>query len=128
MKIHHIAIITADYSRAKSFYCEGLGFEILAENYRALRQSWKCDLGINGQYVLELFSFPNPPMRPSCPEACGARHIAFSVPDVAAKRAELVAKNILCEAIRIDEYTNKSFFFIHDPDGLPIEFYEQSIH
>lgn len=125
MKLHHIAIITADYPRAKAFYCDALGFEILAEHYREARDSWKCDLGIDGEYMLELFSFPSPPTRPSQPEACGARHIAFSVPDVAKKRQELISKGIVCEEIRIDEYTNKPFFFIQDPDKLPLEFYEQ---
>jgi len=49
----------------------------------------------------------------------------FAVADVVAKRAELEAKGINCEAIRIDEYTGKPFFFIKDPDGLPLEFYQQ---
>lgn len=125
MRLHHVAIITADYPRAKAFYSEQLGFSILAEHYRTARNSWKCDLGINGHYLLELFSFPNPPERPSQPEACGARHIAFAVANIADKREELLAKAIECEEIRIDEYTGKPFFFIHDPDGLPLEFYEE---
>jgi glyoxylase I family protein len=32
---------------------------------------------------------------------------------------------ISIEPIRIDEFTNKKFTFIADPDGLPIEFYEK---
>ena len=129
MHIHHTALIVSDYARSKRFYSETLGLQILAEHYRAARDSWKLDLGLNGQYVVELFSFPNPPPRPGsadgAPEACGLRHLAFAVADVVAKRAELEAKGINCEAIRIDEYTGKPFFFIKDPDGLPLEFYQQ---
>ena len=129
MHIHHTALIVSDYARSKRFYTEILGLEILAEHYRAARDSWKLDLGLNGQYVLELFSFPNPPPRPGstsgAPEACGLRHLAFAVADIPGKRAELQARGVACEAIRIDEYTGKSFFFIKDPDGLPLEFYQQ---
>ena len=122
--IHHIALITANYEKAKEFYCGILGFEVIAENYREARQSWKCDLAIKGLYVLELFSFPNPPPKPKI-EPCGLRHLAFKVLNVEKTRAELLAKAVECEEIRIDEYTNKKFFFIHDPDNVPLEFYEQ---
>ena len=123
--VHHIAIIATDYAKSKAFYCDILGFTLLSEAYREERDSWKGDLALNGQYVIELFSFPFPPARPSRPEACGLRHLAFAVADVAAKHAELSAAGVDCEAIRIDEYTGKPFFFIADPDGLPIEFYSE---
>lgn len=125
MRLHHIALICANYARSKDFYTRILGFTVLAEHYRAERDSYKLDLGIGSHYVLELFSFPNPPPRQSYPEACGLRHLAFAVADVAAKRAELEQLRVACEALRIDETTGKAFFFFHDPDGLPIEFYEE---
>lgn len=125
MRLHHIALICANYARSKDFYTRILGFTVLAEHYRAERDSYKLDLSIGSHYVLELFSFPNPPPRPSYPEACGLRHLAFAVADVAAKRAELEQLGVACEALRIDETTGKAFFFFHDPDGLPIEFYEE---
>ncbi|MBT0549122.1 VOC family protein [Riemerella anatipestifer] len=125
MKLHHIAIICSDYSVSKSFYTEVLGLNILQEVYREERDSHKLDLGIGSDYVIELFSFPNPPKRLSRPEACGLRHLAFSVDSVEEQREKLLKLNICCEAIRVDEWTNKKFFFIQDPDGLPIEFYEK---
>lgn len=124
MKIHHIAIICSNYEISKKFYTEVLGLKILREVYRAERQSYKLDLGIEDHYVIELFSFPDPPKRPSQPESCGLRHLAFSVENIEEKRNELVAKNLICEEIRIDEFTDKMFFFTQDPDGLPLEFYE----
>ncbi len=124
MKIHHIAIICSDYDVSKKFYTEVLGLNILNEVYRKERDSWKLDLGIENHYVIELFSFPNPPKRPSRPESCGLRHLAFSVENVELKRNELMAKGLVCEAIRIDEFTDKKFFFTQDPDELPLEFYE----
>lgn len=124
MKIHHIAIICSDYQVSKRFYTEILGLNIIREVYREERQSYKLDLAIGDDYVIELFSFPSPPKRPSRPESCGLRHLAFAVENVEEKRAELLQKGIDCEEIRLDEFTNKKFFFIADPDDLPLEFYE----
>lgn len=124
-KIHHIAIICSDYQKSKTFYTTILGLKIIQEIYREERQSYKLDLALNGDYVIELFSFPNPPKRPSGPEATGLRHLAFEVNDIQKTRDYLVNENIAAEAIRIDEFTQKSFFFIADPDNLPVEFYEK---
>lgn len=124
MKIHHIAIICSDYQVSKKFYTEILGLQILREVYRSERDSYKLDLGIGDQYVIELFSFPNPPARPSRPESCGLRHLAFSVENIEEKRNELIGKGLICEDIRIDEFTDRKFFFTQDPDDLPLEFYE----
>lgn len=123
-KIHHIAIICSDYEKSKDFYVNKLGFEILAEVYRKERDSYKLDLALNGNYVVELFSFPNPPARPSRPEACGLRHLAFAVEDVEKAKTDLEAKGIISEPIRIDEFTGKKFTFFEDPDALPLEIYE----
>lgn len=124
MKIHHIAIICSDYEVSKSFYTEIVGLNIIREVYREERKSYKLDLAIGNHYVIELFSFPDPPPRPSRPEACGLRHLAFSVESVQEKRKELMQKGLICEDIRTDEFTGKAFFFTQDPDNLPLEFYE----
>ncbi|CAA7386285.1 SMU1112c/YaeR family gloxylase I-like metalloprotein [Chryseobacterium fistulae] len=124
MKIHHIAIICSDYKVSKKFYTEVLGLTILREVYREERKSYKLDLAIGDHYVIELFSFPDSPKRPSRPEACGLRHLAFAVDNISQKRTELIDKGVECEEIRIDEFTEKEFFFLQDPDQLPLEFYE----
>lgn len=123
-KIHHIAIIVSNYDISKKFYTKILGLEIIREVYRSERQSYKLDLALNGEYVIELFSFPNPPQRTSRPEATGLRHLAFEVSDLGQTVKELELKNIIFEPIRSDEFTGKRFTFISDPDQLPIEFYE----
>lgn len=122
--IHHIAIICSHYEKSKFFYTQILGLQIIQEIYRTERKSYKLDLAINNNYVIELFSFPSPPKRVSRPEASGLRHIAFEVDNVVETRDYLLTQNITAEPIRTDEYTNKRFFFISDPDDLPIEFYE----
>lgn len=123
-QVHHIAIIGSDYQASKKFYCEILGFSLLSEVYRDARDSWKADLALNGQYTIELFSFPSPAARPSRPEACGLRHLAFQVDDIELAIRELDAAGVICEAVRIDPYTNSRFTFFNDPDGLPLELYE----
>lgn len=124
-KVHHIAIICSDYDKSKLFYTEILGLTIIREVYREERKSYKLDLALNGNYVIELFSFPNPPARTSRPEATGLRHLAFEVSNLDETVSFLISKNIDCEAIRVDEFTDKRFTFIADPDDLPIEFYER---
>ncbi|HYH16140.1 MAG TPA: VOC family protein [Flavisolibacter sp.] len=124
-KIHHIAIICSDYKRSKAFYTEVLSLTIIREVYREERQSYKLDLALNGQYVIELFSFPDPPQRLSRPEGTGLRHLAFAVSNIEEVVQHLASHQVIAEPIRTDEYTGKKFTFISDPDKLPIEFYEQ---
>ncbi|WP_460925401.1 SMU1112c/YaeR family gloxylase I-like metalloprotein [Pontibacter brevis] len=123
-KMHHIAIICSDYETSKHFYTAILGLEVIQEVYRAERTSYKLDLALNGEYVLELFSFPSPPQRPSRPEATGLRHLAFEVADIEAAVKELQQNRITPEPIRVDEHTGKRFTFFADPDDLPLELYE----
>lgn len=124
-KIHHIAIICSNYQKSKKFYTEILGLSPKNEVYRKERDSYKLDLEVNGQYQIELFSFPNPPARASFPEAAGLRHLAFEVENIEEAVDELEEKGLEVEMIRVDEFTEKKFTFFSDPDGLPIELYEK---
>ena len=121
---HHVAIICSDIDRSRAFYAGLLALPVLAETWRAERQSWKIDLALPGGGQIELFSFPGAPARPSRPEAQGLRHLAFSVADVAAAKERLEAQGVAVEAIRVDEITGRRFTFFADPDGLPLELYE----
>ena len=123
--IHHIAIICSDYQRSRRFYTEILGFPVVREVWREERQSWKCDLDA-GNAQIELFSFPAPPRRPTRPEACGLRHLAFCVQDLDGEVARLEAAGIECEPVRVDPYTERRFTFFADPDALPLELYEDA--
>lgn len=123
--VHHIAIICSNYEASKKFYTEILGLQIDAEHFRAERQSYKLDLRLGDLYVIELFSFPDPPKRVSKPEAAGLRHLAFAVSDLEKSIKHLHANGINTEPIRIDEFTHKRFTFFADPDGLPLELYEE---
>ncbi|MGH1412374.1 MAG: SMU1112c/YaeR family gloxylase I-like metalloprotein [Pelagimonas sp.] len=123
-RIHHAAIICSDYNRSKTFYVETLGLTVLAENHRADRNSWKLDLALPDGGQIELFSFENPPRRPSRPEAQGLRHLAFAVDDLDAAITHLTARNVPVEPIRTDEFTGARFTFFADPDDLPLELYE----
>jgi len=123
-RIHHAAIICSNYEHSKDFYTRVLGLQVLDENYRDERRSWKLDLGLPDGGRLELFSFPDPPPRPSRPEARGLRHLAFAVDDVAAWSDHLRALGVVVEQIRVDDYTGQRFTFFADPDGLPLELYE----
>lgn len=122
--IHHIAIICTDYEKSKAFYTQVLGFQIVQEIYREARDSYKLDLALHGEYVIELFSFPSPAERASFPEARGLRHLAFKVKDIEKQVENLNEMDVKTEPIRINETSNKKFTFFTDPDGLPLELYE----
>jgi len=124
-KIHHIAIICSDYEKSKRFYVDVLGFEVLNETYRKARKSYKLDLALHGDYLLELFTFPDAPKRMSRPEAQGLRHLAFEVDTIETIREKLLEKGVAVEPIRTDVLSGKKFTFFPDPDGLPLEIYEK---
>ena len=121
---HLAAIIVRDYAVSKAFYCDVLGLDVLDENYREERGSWKLDLALGDGGQIELFSFPDPLPRPSRPEACGLRHLAFRVFDLDTAIADLEGHGVPVEPVRIDEFTSRRFTFFQDPDGLPLELYE----
>lgn len=123
LALHHVAIICSDYSRSRRFYTEILGLEIISEVNRAERHSYKLDLRGPG-FQIELFSFPDPPVRPTRPEARGLRHIAFAVADIEAAVQRLESFGVRCEPIRTDDYTCGRYTFFNDPDDLPLELYE----
>ncbi|WP_310487797.1 VOC family protein [Chamaesiphon sp. VAR_69_metabat_338] len=123
-KIHHVAIICSDYIKSKRFYVDILKFSIISETYRAERDSYKLDLQVSDRDTIELFSFPSPPPRPSQPEACGLRHLAFEVDNIEESVEYLISCGIEVEPVRIDSLTGKKFTFFKDPDNLPLEIYE----
>jgi len=124
-RIHHVAIICSDYEKSKEFYTKILGFTVIKETYRSERNSYKLDLNIGNNDQIELFSFPNPPLRLSGPEACGLRHLAFEVENIDEMVEILHKKGVETEEIRLDEITGKRFTFFRDPDNLPLEIYER---
>ncbi len=124
--LHHLAIICSDYSRSKHFYTEILGLPIISEFYRSERQSYKLDLSLHDGTQIELFSFPDPPSRPSHPESCGLRHLAFRVQNIDQEISDLTVKGIDVEPLRVDPLTGRRFTFFADPDDLPVELYEET--
>lgn len=122
-KIHHIAIINSDLNKSKHFYIDILGLELIREVYRKERDDYKLDLKI-GDSEIELFIIKDRPARPSYPESYGLRHLAFRVDDIEVAVKELEAKGVKCEAIRLDEITNKRMTFFFDPDNQPLELHE----
>src|SRR4051812_24103797 len=106
-RIHHVAIICSDYPRSRRFYTEVLGLKIIRETHREARDSFKLDLELPDGSQIELFSFPNPPKRPTRPEAQGLRHMAFEVENLERAITALTKFQVPCEPIRLDELTGK---------------------
>ena len=122
-KQHHIAIICSNYERAKEFYIDKLGFELIREEYRPAIGDYLRMLR-QGDTTLELFIKPNYPERVTNPEAKGLRHLAFHVEKIEPAVAWLNGMGIETEPIREDLVNGGRFTFFKDPDGLPLELHE----
>lgn len=55
----------------------------------------------------------------------GLRHLALVVNEVDACKARLESMGVAVEVVCIDDYAHKRFVFFADPDGLPLELYEE---
>ena len=122
-KTHHVAIICSDYARSKAFYVDTLGFSVIREVWREDRGDWLTRLQ-GGEVVLELFTKPDAPDRPTQPEALGLRHLAFRVEDAEQAAAWLRERGVETEPIREDPVNGGRMTFFRDPDGLPLELHE----
>ena len=122
-KQHHIAIISSDWNKAREFYIEKLGFELVREVWRPDQKDY-LRLLRQGDTVLELFIRPEAPARVTNPEAMGLRHLAFHVADMEAAVAWLKDQGIETEPIREDKVNGGRFTFFRDPDDLPLELHE----
>ena len=122
-KQHHIAVISSDWEKAREFYIEKLGFQMIREVYRPAQDDYLRMLR-QGETTLELFIRPDAPQRVNNPEARGLRHLAFRVEDAVAAAAWLNERGIETEPIREDLVNGGRFTFFKDPDGLPLEIHE----
>ena len=122
-KQHHIAIISSDWEKAREFYVNKLGFELIREVYRPAQNDYLRMFSL-GETTLELFIRPDAPQRVNNPEAMGLRHLAFRVEDAVAAAAWLNSRGIETEPIREDLVNGGKFTFFRDPDGLPLEIHE----
>ncbi|GAA3259865.1 hypothetical protein LMG8520_2144 [Lactococcus lactis subsp. lactis] len=123
-KIHHIAIIAADYEKSRQFYVDILGFSIIRENYRPEKGDIKLDLKMNEKTEIELFIKSDAPKRLTYPEAKGYRHLAIKTTNIEEDRNYLISQGVKVEEIRQDEITDRKMLFFYDPDDLPIELHE----
>ena len=122
-KQHHIAIIASDWKKAREFYIEKLGFELIREVYRPAQDDYLRML-TQGDTTLELFIRPDVPERVTNPEAKGLRHLAFHVKDIEPAVQWLNGLGIETEPVREDKVNGGRFTFFKDPDGLPLELHE----
>lgn len=123
-KIHHIAIIAADYEKSRQFYVDILGFSIIRENHRPEKGDIKLDLKMNEETEIELFIKSDAPKRLTYPEAKGYCHLAIKTTNIEEDRNYLISQGVKVEEIRQDEITDRKMLFFYDPDDLPIELHE----
>ena len=112
-KIHHIAIIAADYEKSRQFYVDILGFSIIRENHRPEKGDIKLDLKMNEETEIELFIKSDAPKRLTYPEAKGYRHLAIKTTNIEEDRNYLISQGVKVEEIRQDEITDRKMLFFY---------------
>ena len=122
-KQHHIAVISSSWEKAKEFYIDKLGFQLMREVYRPEQQDYLRMLR-QGDTVLELFIKADAPQRVTNPEARGLRHLAFHVENVETAAAWLNSVGIETAPVCEDKCNGVRYVFFKDPDGLPLELHE----
>jgi catechol 2,3-dioxygenase-like lactoylglutathione lyase family enzyme len=125
MKVHHIGISAKDLEKSAQFYIKNFGFK---EVNRFTKPGWNGRAIILelGQLQLEIFGFSDMQEKKddlSDLKVVGIKHIGIQVNSVKDKHKEL--KN---RGIDIDDPVKGTtcawFCFLRDPDGIPVELYE----
>jgi glyoxylase I family protein len=127
LHIHHVAIQTADFKKAFSFYTELLGLQVVKEpfNFKKRTLAWLDAGGI----MIELYSVKDgKEPQPYDGRRVGADHIAFEVQDLDTIIAHLTEHNVKVLKEPFFPPTNDShqsrIAFVEGVDGEEIELRE----
>jgi catechol 2,3-dioxygenase-like lactoylglutathione lyase family enzyme len=128
MKYHHIGLSVRNLEKSLKFYKEVFGFV-------EVRRLEREDLGIKAVFLklnqednlhLELIQSSKPIENEDDPfdlRVLGLKHLAFEVDDADKKYRELKEEGYEITEPRAGK-SCKKYFFIKDPDGLNMEFFE----
>lgn len=139
---HHLAMAVDDIERAKSFYCDTLGFELdwEREHYSGEAMANVVGLADAAAHVvmlkgygtrIELFRYHNPKGRvlPSIRQCdFGLTHFALAVQDLSTLYADLAAQGVLFNCPPQNLRPGVRATYMKDPEGNTIELveYEES--
>jgi len=116
LRSHHIALKTPDFQRAKAFYTEVLGFDVVGDIPG--RDIIFIDIGGT---TIELIGTEAQPTGEE-PQT-GLVHLAFEVDDVDATFQELKEKDVVFH-IEPTQVGDIRLAFFRDPDGNPLELFK----
>ncbi|GAC1363536.1 MAG: VOC family protein [Herpetosiphon sp.] len=119
--LSHIALRVTDLARAKAFYTEKLGFQIMIDTPGlVLVSGYGILLGMRGD------DRQTPAGDRFSPYRVGLDHLALAVSDrtvLASLKDVLDGAGIRNQGIEEDEVTHAPFISFADPDGIAWEFY-----
>jgi len=126
-QIHHVAIVVEDIDSSLAFWHAALGLELNELRDVPVEKSKIAFLPVAGGEIelVQPTSADSGIAKYLAKRGQGMHHICLEVDDIEETFRELSSRGITPEAVRVDEITGKRFFFISDPDGLPLEFYEK---
>lgn len=119
--LSHIAIRVTDLARAKAFYTEVLGFELVVDlPTLAAVSGYGMLLGMRGDQE------QTPRGDRFDPYRVGLDHLALAAPDRASLdglKAGLDAAGVPNNGIEVDSVSQAPYISFYDPDGIAWEFY-----
>lgn len=123
-RMHHIGIEVSAMAQSVKFYTEMLGFTKMSEYYFEERGRRIVFLQL-GDIAIELLSGPqNTPYVEAPPPQCGYKHVALLADNVDAEVERLRALGVTVRAEPFNTAVNSRIAFIEDPDGIPIELWQ----
>lgn len=142
---HHTSYSVSDMSRTLAFYRDLLGFEVINERPEVTNTYFRTIVGIPDAIVhavvlqipgtshcLELFEYKHPRgvRQNLAPNNPGSSHIAYFVDDLRALYPKLKEAGVefITQPVYLDEGPNIGGWalYMKDPDGIPIELFEQA--
>ena len=119
--VHHIALRVGDYDRARRFYIDTLGFELLMEVPGLfLFRAGQTAFGVRGPVEQSPAEDAFDPFR------VGLDHVALACTDEAELRRvaqALQAAGVENTGVKLDETLGKEYVAFKDPDRIAWEFY-----
>ena len=119
--LHHVALRVTDLARAKAFYTETLGFQLVMDlPTLAAVAGYGIVIGMRGDQE------QTPRGDRFDPYRVGLDHLALAAPDRAALdglKATLDAAGVRNNGVEVDAVSNAPYISFYDPDGIAWEFY-----
>ena len=137
-QVNHVGLTVRDLERSVAFYRDVVGFDVRVERVRSGGEWFDTLTGnsgavldvamlSDGDFCLQLVQYREggEPHAITGHHRVGNVHLSLDVADVETKRDEMIAAGVhdVTPIVALPVPGMRSFY-VHDPDGIPVEFIE----